>query len=64
MVKDNSSDYTMADEVEGKGDMKFVLLRFGLMNESSYIIWHTEGRRRRSKAHATEVPKSQRVAEV
>ena len=64
MVKDNSSDYTMADEVEGKGEMKLVLLRFGLMNESSYIIRHTEGRRGWSKANTTEVPKSQRVAEV
>ena len=30
MVKDNSLDYTMTDGVEGKGEMKFVLLRFGL----------------------------------
>ena len=64
MVKDNSSDYTMADEVEGKGEMKFVLLRFGLMNESSYIIRQTEGRKGWSKANATEVPKAQRAAGV
>ena len=44
--------------------MKFVLLRFELMNESSYIIRYTEGRKGWSKANATEVPKSQRVAEV
>ena len=30
--------------------MRFVLLRFELMNESSYIISHTEGRRGWSKA--------------
>ena len=54
----------MADAVEGKGEMKFVLLRFGLMNESSYIIRHTEGRRGWSKANATEVPKAQRAAGV
>ena len=44
--------------------MKFVLLRFGLINESSYIIRHTEGRKGWSKANATEVPKAQRAAGV
>ena len=44
--------------------MKFVLLRFGLINESSYIIRYTEGRKGWSKANTTEVPKAQRVAGV
>ena len=64
MVKDNSSDYTLADEVEGVGGMRFVLLRFGLINESSCIIRHTDGRKGWSKANATEVPKAQRAAGV
>ena len=41
--------------------MRFVLLRFELMNESSCIIRHTEGRRGWSKANATKVPRAQRA---
>ena len=44
--------------------MKFVLLRFGLINESSYVIRYTEGRKGWSKANATKMPKAQRAAGV